>query len=154
MRCRLGVGEGAVGKVQSLIDSPEHPQRDGIICFRCGAGIYTEPVHEIGMARRVVEFEGLPKLLMGGAKVVKIKAGGAEHAVGDQGFGAIGAGCGLAQEQLDDFAHRRGFAAIKVPREETVISRETLRNVFFPARQFACACSLAVWPSAAIARAQ
>ena len=37
MRCRLGVGEGTVDKAQSLVDATEHPQRDGIKRFRCGA---------------------------------------------------------------------------------------------------------------------
>src|SRR5215469_7652560 len=55
MRCRLGIGEGAFDKAQSLVDSPEHPQRDGIIYFRGGARIVAEPVGEIGMAHRVVE---------------------------------------------------------------------------------------------------
>src|SRR6516162_1968993 len=34
MHCRLGVGEGAVGKAQRIVDSPEPPQREGIIGFR------------------------------------------------------------------------------------------------------------------------
>jgi hypothetical protein len=44
MRCRLRVGERAVGKAQSLVDSPEHPQREGIICFRRGARTETKPI--------------------------------------------------------------------------------------------------------------
>ena len=51
MRRRLGIGQGTVGKVQSLVDSPEHPQRHGIIGFGYGAGIPAEPVGEIAMAR-------------------------------------------------------------------------------------------------------
>jgi len=39
MRCRFGVGEGAAGKRQSLVDCPENPQRDGIKSFRRGAGV-------------------------------------------------------------------------------------------------------------------
>jgi hypothetical protein len=46
MRCRLGVGEGAVGKAQRIVDSPDHPQRDRIKGFRCGAGIPAESVGE------------------------------------------------------------------------------------------------------------
>jgi len=59
MRCRLGVGNRAGGKEQSLIDSTEHPQREGIIGFRCRARILAEPVGEPGMARRIVERDGL-----------------------------------------------------------------------------------------------
>ena len=55
MRCRPGIGEGAVGEAQTLVDSTEHPQRDGIKRFRCGARIRGEPVGEIGMARLVVD---------------------------------------------------------------------------------------------------
>ena len=51
MGCRLGVGDGAVGKRQSLVDSTEHPQCKGVEDLRCGAGIPAEPVGEIAMAR-------------------------------------------------------------------------------------------------------
>jgi hypothetical protein len=61
MRCRLSISQGAVGKAQSLVDSPEHPQRDGIIGFRCSTGMLAEPVGEIAMACRVVELDGLLK---------------------------------------------------------------------------------------------
>src|SRR6516225_6534678 len=47
MPCRLGVGEGAVGKAQSLVDPPEPPQREGVTNFRDGVGIRAEPVDEI-----------------------------------------------------------------------------------------------------------
>jgi len=30
MRCRLGVGEGAIGKVQRIIDLTKNPQRKGV----------------------------------------------------------------------------------------------------------------------------
>ena len=55
----------------------------------------------------------------------------------DQDLGAIGPGRGFAQEKLGHFAHRRGFAAIKVPDPKTVIGGEPFRGVFFPACQFA-----------------
>ena len=44
MCCRLGIGEGAFGRAQSLVDFPEHPQREGIVYFRYGAGIIPEPI--------------------------------------------------------------------------------------------------------------
>jgi len=44
MRRRLGVGERAIGKAQSLVNSPEHPQREGIISFRRGARTETKPI--------------------------------------------------------------------------------------------------------------
>ena len=50
MRCRPGAGEGPFGKRQSLVDSPEHPQRESVENLRCGAGIRAEPVGEIAMA--------------------------------------------------------------------------------------------------------
>ena len=111
MRCRLGVGEGAVGKRQSLVDSPEHPQCEGIKGFRCGARILAEPVGEIGMARLVVEFDGLLKMVVGAGKIAEIKAGDAGNAVCDQSLGAIRLGRGFAQEKLRHFAQRCGFAA-------------------------------------------
>ena len=83
MRYRFGVGEGAVGKAQGLFDAPEHPQRDGIKYFRRDVGILTEPVGEFGMVRRVIELDGLVKMVMGAGKVSEIPAGDAENAVRD-----------------------------------------------------------------------
>ena len=59
MRCRLGVGEGALGKRQSLVDPPEHPQCEGVENLRYNAGILPEPVGEIAMARLIIELDGL-----------------------------------------------------------------------------------------------
>jgi hypothetical protein len=73
MRRRLGIGEGAVDEAQSFVDFPEHPQREGIIGFRCGARILAESVREIGMARLVVELDGLLKMVMRAGKVAEIK---------------------------------------------------------------------------------
>ena len=137
MRCRLGVGEGAVGKPQSLVDSTEHPQCEGVDNLRCGAGILAEPVGEIAMARLVVELDGLLKMVMGAGKVAEIKAGEAGNAVRDQGLGTIRPGRGFAQEKLRHFAHRCGFAAVQMPGPKTVIGGEPFRGVFLPARQFA-----------------
>ena len=137
MSCRLGVHEGAFGKRQSLVDSPEHPQRDGIKYFRCGARILAESVGESGMPRLVVELDGLLIMIMGAGKVAEIPAGGAGIAVRDQGLGTIRPGRGFAQETLRHFPHRHGFAARKVPDPETVIGGEPFRGVFHPARQFA-----------------
>ena len=61
----------------------------------------------------------------------------ARRSMRDEGLGAIGPGRGFAQEELGHFAHRRGFAAIKVPEPKTVISGEPFRGVFLPACQFA-----------------
>src|SRR5215469_14435776 len=137
MRRRLGIGQGTVGKVQSLVDSPEHPQRQGISNFRCCAGILTEPVGEIGMARLVVELDGLLKMLMGAGKIAEINAGVAGNAVRDQGLGTIRPSRRFAEEKLRYFAHRSGFAAGQMPRKKTVIGGETLRGVFLVTRQFA-----------------
>src|SRR5262249_55233850 len=100
MRCRLSIGEGAVGKWQGLVDSTEHPQYEGVVNLRCGARILPEPGGEIAMAYRVVELDGLLKMLMCAGKIAEIKAGGAGNAVRDQGLGAIRPGRGLAQEKL------------------------------------------------------
>jgi hypothetical protein len=137
MRCGRGVGEGAVGKAQRTVDSPEHPQRDCIKGFRCGAGIPSEPVGEIGMVRRVVELDGLLKVLMGAGKVAEIKAGLAGNAVRDHSLGTIGPGCGFAQEKLGQFAHRCRFAAVQMPHPKAVIGGKSLRRVLHLARQFA-----------------
>ena len=72
MRCRLGVGEGAVGKAQSLVHSPEHPQRDRIMNLGCGPGIRAEPVGEISMAPLVVELDGLPKIVVSAGKIAEM----------------------------------------------------------------------------------
>src|SRR5215831_10212129 len=80
MCCRLGVGEGAVGKAQSLVDAAERPQCEGIENLRCDAGIRAEPVGEIAVACLIVEFNGLPGMLMGAGKVAEIEAGDAETA--------------------------------------------------------------------------
>src|SRR6516165_7551928 len=63
----------------------------------------------------------------------------ARRSMRDEGLGAIGPGRRFAQEKLRRFAHRRGFAAIKVPEPKTVIGGEPFRGVFCPARQFASA---------------
>ena len=111
MRCRLGVRERTVDKAQSLIDSPEHPQRDGILNFCMGAQIRAEPVGEIAMLCSVIELDGLVKMLMGAGKVAEIPTGLAGNAVREQGLGAIRAGGGFAQEKLRHFAQRGGLAA-------------------------------------------
>jgi hypothetical protein len=74
MRCRLSIGEGAVGERQGLVDSTEHPQCESVEDLRLGAGILAEPVGEIGMARRVVELDGLLKMVMGAGEVAEIKS--------------------------------------------------------------------------------
>src|SRR6516162_3075000 len=137
MRRRLGIGQGTVGKVQSLVDSPEHPQRQGIENLRSGARIIAEPIGEIAMASRVVEIDGLLKMLVGAGKVAEIKAGVAGSAVRDQGLGTIRPSRRFAEEKLRYFAHRSGFAAGQMPRKKTVIGGETLRGVCLVTRQFA-----------------
>src|SRR6516164_10229478 len=89
------------------------------------------------MARLVVEFDGLLKMVMGAGKVAEVKAGGAEVAVSDQGLGAIRTGRGFAQEKLGHFAERYGFAAVHMPHPKAVIGGEPFRDVFRLARQFA-----------------
>jgi len=137
MRCRLGVGERMVGQSQSLVDSPEHPQRNRIKCFRSGAGILSEAVGEIAVACLIVEFDSLPKMVMSAGKVAEINAGGAGNAVRDQGLGAIRPGRGFVQEKLGHFARRCRFAANMMPDPNTVIGGKSLRRVFHLARQFA-----------------
>src|SRR3974377_1598424 len=110
MRCRLGIGERAVGKVESLVDSTEPPPCEGVVNLRRGAGILTEPVGEIAMARLVVEFDGLLKMVMSADKVAEAKAVNAGNAMSDQGLGTIRLGCGFAQEKLRYFAHPSMFA--------------------------------------------
>src|SRR6516164_11106357 len=95
VRCGPGVGEGAVDKAQRIVDLTKNPQRKGVENLRCGTGIRAEPVREIGMARLVVELDGLLKMVMGAAKVAEIKAGDAGNAVRDQGLGAIRPGRGF-----------------------------------------------------------
>jgi hypothetical protein len=137
MRCRLGVSEGSVGKGQGLVDSPEHPQCDGIVDLRYDTRILAEPVGEIGVPRRVVELDGPLKMVMGAGKIAEIKAGRAGNAVCDQGLGTMRPGRGFAQQKLGHFADGCRFAAHKMPDPETVISGETLHRVFHPACQFA-----------------
>jgi len=137
VRCRFGVGEGAVGEAQRVVDSPEHPLREGVVNLRCGAGIPAEPVGEITMARLVVELDGLLKMVVGADKVAEIKAGDAGNAMSDQGVGAIRPGRGFAREKLRHFAHRCRFAAVQMTHPKTVIGGEPFRGVFLPARQFA-----------------
>jgi|SRR6516164_7162207 hypothetical protein len=112
VRRSLGVSEGAFGKRQGLVGSSEHPERDRIKDLRYGAGIVAEPIAEIGMPRLVVEFDGLLKMLMGGGKVAEIKAADAGNAVRNHSLGTIRPGHGFAQEELRDFAHWCGFAAV------------------------------------------
>ena len=83
MGCRLGVGEGAVGKRQSLVDSTECPQCEGVENLRRGARVLPELVGEIAMARRVVELQGVLKMLLGVSKVAEIPAGDARNAMSD-----------------------------------------------------------------------
>jgi hypothetical protein len=135
MRCRLGVGEGAVGKAQRLVDSPEHPQC--VPNLRCGTGILAEPVDEIGIVRLVVERDGLRKMVMGAGKVAEIKAGLTGNAVCNHRLGTIRPGPGLAQEQLGHLVRRCGFAAGQMPDPKTVIGGKPFRRVFHLARQFA-----------------
>ena len=71
VRCGLGIGEGAVGKAQGIVDLTKNPQRKGVENLRGDAGILSEPVGEIGMARRVVQLDGLLKMVMGAAKSPK-----------------------------------------------------------------------------------
>jgi hypothetical protein len=125
MACRLGGGECAVGKAQSLVDSPEHPQCEGVQNLRRGAGILAEPVGEIGMARLVVELDGLLKMTMSAGKVAELKAIAAGNTVRDQGLGTIRPGRDFAQEKLRHFAHRCRFAAAQMPAPKTVIGGET-----------------------------
>jgi len=72
------------------------PLREGVEDLRCGARILAEPVGEIAVARRVVEFDGLLKMIMSGEVVAEINAGVAANAVRDQGLGAIRPGRGFA----------------------------------------------------------
>jgi len=137
MRRRFCVGEGTVGKPQSLIDSAQHPQCEGVENLRYGTRIMAEALGEITMARLVVELDRLLIMSMGAGKVAGIPAGGAGSEVRDQGLGAIRAGGRFAQEQLCHFAHRYGFAAVHMPKPQTVIGGEPFRGVFLPARQFA-----------------
>ena len=89
------------------------------------------------MARRIVELDALPKMLMGAGKVADMKAGVAGNAVRDHHLEAIRPRGGFAQEKLGHFVHRCGFAAVQMPRPKTVIGGETLGDVLHPARQFA-----------------
>ena len=137
MRCRLGAGESAVGKRQGLVDSTEHPQHEGVVNLRCGAGILAKPVGEIAMARRVVELDSLLKMVMSARKIAEINTGLTGNAVRIQAFGAVRLSRRFAQEKLRHFARRCGFAPRKVPDPKTVIGGETLRGVFRPVSQFA-----------------
>src|SRR6516164_8433835 len=98
MRCRLGVGDGAVGKRQSHVGSTLHPQCEGVENLRYGARIRAESAGEIAMPRLVVELESLLKMFAGAGEVAEIKAGDAGNSVRDQSLGAIRPGRGFAQE--------------------------------------------------------
>src|SRR6516162_9064366 len=137
MRCRLGIGERAVGKVQSLVDPTEHPQCEGVVNLRCGARILTEPVGEITMARLVVELDGLLKMVMSAGKVAEAKAVNSRNAMSDQGLRTIRLGCGFAQEKLRYFAHPSMFATDGRSDIKTVIGGKSFGGVFHPTRQFA-----------------
>src|SRR6201987_1905627 len=89
------------------------------------------------MARRVVELDGLVKMVVGADEVAEINAGVAGNAVRDQGLGIIWPSRRFAQEKLSHFAHRCRFAAVQMHPPETVIGGETLRSVSLPTRQFA-----------------
>jgi hypothetical protein len=136
MRGRLSVGDGAVGKRQSLVDSTEHPQCEGVENLRRGARIVAEPVGEIAMACRVVELQSGLKMLLGVGKVAEIPAGDARNAMSDQDFGAIRPGRRFAQEELGHVECQSGFAAGQMPHPKTVIG-EPFRDVFHLPRQFA-----------------
>ena len=109
MRCRLGVGEGAVGKAQSLVDPTEHAQCEGVANLSPGDWMLAESIGEIAMARLVVELDGLLKMVVGARNVAEIKASEAESAVCDHRLRAIRPGCGFAQEKLRHFAQRGGL---------------------------------------------
>src|SRR6516225_8562706 len=102
--------ERTVGKPQSLIDSTEHPQCEGVTNPRPGAGIPAEPFGEIAIARLVVELESFLKMLMCVSKIAEIKAGEAGDAMCDRGLGTIRPSGRFAQEKLCHFAQRCGFA--------------------------------------------
>src|SRR6516225_3078542 len=87
------------------------------------------------MARLVVEFDGLLKMVMGAGKVAEVKTGGAGNAVRDQGLGATRPGRGFAQEKLRHFAQRYGFAAVHMPDPKAEIGGKPFRDVFRLARQ-------------------
>src|SRR6516165_12591230 len=65
----LGVGEDPIGASERIVDLTKNPQREGVENLRCGARILTEPVGQIAVARRVVEFDGLLKMIMSGEVV-------------------------------------------------------------------------------------
>src|SRR5215831_6219455 len=115
MRCRLGVGEGAVGEQQSLVDSTEHPQCEGVENLSRGARILAEPVGEIAVACRVVELQSGLKMLLGVGKVAEIPASNARNAMSDQDLGAIRPCRCFTQEELGHFGCRCGFAARQMP---------------------------------------
>ena len=68
-----------------------------------------EPVGEIAVARRVVELDGLVKMLLSAGKIAEITAGHSGDAVSDQSLEAIRPGRGFAQEKLRHFAQRGGL---------------------------------------------
>jgi len=76
-------------------------------------------------------------MVMGAGKIAEIPAGDAGNAMSDRGLGAIGPGCGFAQEKLGHFAHRCGFTAVRMANPKTVIGGKPFRGVFHQARQFA-----------------
>jgi hypothetical protein len=104
MACGGGAGEGAVGKAQRIVDSPEDPQCEGVQNLRYGAGIQAEPIGEIDMARRVVELDCFLNMLMSAGKIAELKAGAAGNAIRDQGLGTSRPGGGFAQKKLGHFA--------------------------------------------------
>src|ERR1700751_3343784 len=89
------------------------------------------------MALRVVELDGLVKMVVGADEVAEINAGVAGNAVRDQGLRMIWPSRRFAQEKLGHLAHRCRFAAVQMRPPKTVIGGETLRGVYLPARQFA-----------------
>jgi hypothetical protein len=137
MRCRFGVGEGSVGKAQSLVDPTEHPQCEGIKNLGYGARIVAEPVGEIGVARLIAGLDGFLKMLMAAGKIAEIEAGDTGNSVCDRGLRAIRLRCGFAQEKLGHFVHRGVFATGEMAHPKTVIGEEPFGGVFLPARQFA-----------------
>jgi len=115
MACRLGVGEGAVGKTQRIVDSPEHPQCQGVENLPCGARILAKPAGEIAMARLVIELDGLLKMVMGAGKIAELKAGAAGNVVHDQGLGAIRLGCASRRKSSAISRIGAGSPRVKCP---------------------------------------
>ena len=76
---------------------------DGVLCHTVSGTDWRNVtfndtlVGETGMARPVVELDGLLKMVMGGGKIAELKTGAAGNVVRDQGLAAIRLGRGFAQ---------------------------------------------------------